>query len=95
MGIGHRHFFALLVHSILGSDVNAPAAAHAAGSPRTLIGADLLDLRAPIAAIGGAGTFDGIFPSGVLAVLLARGARGTALRSQSRLPRSTSDATLK
>ena len=43
----------------------------------TLIGADLLNLGkihglgAPIASIGGAGTFDGVFLSGILAVLLA------------------------
>ena len=43
----------------------------------TLIGADLLnldkigDLGAPVASIGGAGTFDGIFLTGILAVLLA------------------------
>jgi uncharacterized membrane protein len=43
----------------------------------TLIGADLLNLRklrdlgAPVASIGGAGTFDGIFLTGIVAVLLA------------------------
>ena len=43
----------------------------------TLIGADLLNLDkigslgAPVASIGGAGTFDGIFLTGILAVLLA------------------------
>ena len=42
-----------------------------------LIGADLLNLDkisglgAPVASIGGAGTFDGIFLTGILAVLLA------------------------
>jgi uncharacterized membrane protein len=42
-----------------------------------LIGADLLnlgqiqELGAPVASIGGAGRFDGIFMTGVLAVLLA------------------------
>jgi uncharacterized membrane protein len=42
----------------------------------TLIGADLLnlnrisDLGAPVASIGGAGTFDGIFMTGVIAVLI-------------------------
>ena len=41
------------------------------------IGADLMNLDkikklgAPVASIGGAGTFDGIFSTGVLAVLLA------------------------
>ena len=43
----------------------------------TLIGADLLNLGkiqglgAPVASIGGAGTFDGIFLTGIVAVLLA------------------------
>jgi uncharacterized membrane protein len=42
-----------------------------------LIGADLTNLDkvrglgAPVASIGGAGTFDGIFLTGILAVLLA------------------------
>lgn len=56
---------------------SAPALAYAAGTLGTLIGADLLNLRrirdlgAPVVSIGGAGTFDGIFLTGVLAVLLA------------------------
>lgn len=51
--------------------------AYVAGSLGTLIGADLLNLGkiqglgAPIASIGGAGTFDGIFMTAILAVLLA------------------------
>jgi uncharacterized membrane protein len=51
--------------------------AYVAGSLGTLIGADLLNLDklrglgAPVASIGGAGTFDGIFLIGVLSVLLA------------------------
>jgi uncharacterized membrane protein len=42
-----------------------------------LIGADILRLKeigkmgVPLAAIGGAGTFDGIFITGIVAVLLA------------------------
>jgi len=54
----------------------APALAYIAGSMGTLIGADLLNLGriqglgAPIASIGGAGTFDGIFLTGIIAVLL-------------------------
>ncbi|TIW20241.1 MAG: DUF1614 domain-containing protein, partial [Mesorhizobium sp.] len=42
----------------------------------TLIGADLLNfdklahLQAPIVSIGGAGTFDGIFVTGIVAVLI-------------------------
>lgn len=56
---------------------SAPSLAYIAGSMGTLIGADLLNLDklqglgAPIASIGGAGTFDGIFLTGILAVLLA------------------------
>jgi uncharacterized membrane protein len=55
----------------------APALAYISGTLGTLIGADLLNLAkiqglgAPIASIGGAGTFDGIFTTGILAVLLA------------------------
>jgi uncharacterized membrane protein len=54
----------------------APPLAYIAGSLGTLIGADLLNLGniaglgAPIASIGGAGTFDGIFLTGIIAVLL-------------------------
>jgi uncharacterized membrane protein len=55
----------------------APALAYSAGTLGTLIGADLLNLGklpglgAPVASIGGAGTFDGIFTTGILAVVLA------------------------
>ena len=51
--------------------------AYVSGSLGTLIGADLLNLNkirgmgAPVASIGGAGTFDGIFLTGIVAVLLA------------------------
>ena len=50
--------------------------AYVAGTLGTLIGADLLNLRkipklgAPVASIGGAGTFDGVFLSGIIAVLI-------------------------
>jgi uncharacterized membrane protein len=56
---------------------SAPALAYIVGSLGTLLGADLLNLTkvaglgAPVASIGGAGTFDGIFLTGILAVLLA------------------------
>jgi uncharacterized membrane protein len=55
----------------------APVIAYVGGTFGTLIGADILnigkikDLGAPVASIGGAGTFDGIFLSGIMAVLLA------------------------
>lgn len=50
--------------------------AYVSGTLGTLIGADLTNLHgigelgAPVASIGGAGTFDGIFLAGILAVLL-------------------------
>jgi uncharacterized membrane protein len=56
---------------------NAAPLAYTAGSMGTLIGADLTNLDkirglgAPVASIGGAGRFDGIFLTGILAVLLA------------------------
>jgi uncharacterized membrane protein len=55
----------------------APPLAYISGSLGCLIGADLLNLgqihglAAPVASIGGAGTFDGIFLTDILAVLLA------------------------
>jgi uncharacterized membrane protein len=59
----------------------APPLAYVAGSLGTLIGADILNLDkvqglgAPVASIGGAGTFDGIFLTGIVAVLLSPVAR--------------------
>jgi uncharacterized membrane protein len=56
---------------------HAAPLAYIGGSLGTLIGADLLNLDkvqglgAPVASIGGAGKFDGIFLTGVIAVLLA------------------------
>lgn len=56
---------------------NAFALAYVCGVLGTLIGADLTNLGAitkigaPVASIGGAGTFDGVFLSGIIAVLLA------------------------
>ena len=65
--------------------------AYIAGSLGTLVGADLLNLDkvrglgAPVASIGGAGKFDGIFLAGIVAVLLASflGARSPRLRRES------------
>ncbi|HEX5471777.1 MAG TPA: DUF1614 domain-containing protein [Lacipirellulaceae bacterium] len=57
---------------------NAPPLAYIAGSLGTLIGADLLNLGkiqglgAPVASIGGAGTFDGVFLTGIFAVILSQ-----------------------
>lgn len=56
---------------------SSPVIAYVAGTLGCLCGADLLnlpiihELRAPVASIGGAGTFDGVFVSGLIAVLLA------------------------
>ncbi len=53
------------------------AVAYVSGVIGTLVGADLANLRklgdlgAPVASIGGAGTFDGVFLTGIVAVLLA------------------------
>ncbi|ASJ00049.1 DUF1614 domain-containing protein [Thermococcus gorgonarius] len=53
-----------------------PLIAYASGTMGVLIGADLMNwkkiknLGAPMVSIGGAGTFDGIFLAGILAVLL-------------------------
>src|SRR6202158_3358164 len=72
---------------ILSREYAAPLA-YIGGSMGTLIGADLLNLDkinglgAPVASIGGAGTFDGIFLTGILAVLLA----GVASPSRPRRP---------
>jgi uncharacterized membrane protein len=57
------------------TDYTAPLA-YIAGTLGILIGADLLRLptvrsmATPVASIGGAGTFDGIFLTGIFAVLL-------------------------
>jgi uncharacterized membrane protein len=65
----------LFVH--LGILQYAAPLAYIGGSLGTLIGADLLNLpntsalSASVASIGGAGTFDGIFVKGIMAVLLA------------------------
>lgn len=63
--------------ALLLSNGDAARLAYISGGVGTLIGADLLNLDkitglgAPVASIGGAGTFDGIFVTGILAVLLA------------------------
>ena len=80
MGIGMPILFAPLtaagVAVALAGDSAAPLA-YIGGTLGVLIGADLMrfkDIRklgAPFASIGGAGSFDGIFISGLLAVILA------------------------
>ena len=68
---------AAAVVALLLSRSEAAPLAYIGGSLGALIGADLLNLGkvqslgAPIASIGGAGTFDGVFLTGILAVLLA------------------------
>jgi len=65
------------VVALLLSRQDAAPLAYIGGGLGTLIGADLTNLDkvrglgAPVASIGGAGTFDGIFLTGILAVLLA------------------------
>jgi uncharacterized membrane protein len=65
------------VVALLLSRRHAAPLAYVSGSLGTLIGADLLNLDklqglgAPIASIGGAGTFDGVFLTGIVAVLIA------------------------
>jgi uncharacterized membrane protein len=67
---------AAIVALLLSREQGAPLA-YIGGSLGTLIGADLLNLGnirglgAPVASIGGAGTFDGIFLIGIVAVLIA------------------------
>ncbi len=71
--------FAALILSLFSGGVPAAAViiAYVSGTLGTLIGADLLNLHhipelgAPMASIGGAGTFDGIFLTGIIAALLA------------------------
>jgi uncharacterized membrane protein len=56
---------------------NVPAVVYIAGSAGTLIGADIIRLKdlgrlgGTVASIGGPGTFEGIFLSGIIAVLLS------------------------
>ena len=69
--------FITAIVALVIAETNIAAIAYISGSIGTLIGADLLNLDklqsmgAPVASIGGAGTFDGIFLTGILAVLLA------------------------
>ncbi len=68
-----------LISAVVGfvlSRQSAAPLAYIAGSMGTLLGADILNLGkiqglgAPVASIGGAGTFDGIFLTGIVSVLL-------------------------
>jgi uncharacterized membrane protein len=80
VGIAEPTFIPPLIAAGVAILLSRPLAAplaYIAGSLGTLIGADLSNLGkiqglgAPVASIGGAGTFDGIFLTGILAVLLA------------------------
>lgn len=80
VGITTPAFVAPLVAALLAiilSPAHSPVVAYVSGTLGTLIGADLLNLKkipelgAPVASIGGAGTFDGVFLTGIIAVLLA------------------------
>ena len=80
VGIAVPVFAPVVVTAILAfllSREYAAPLAYIGGSMGTLIGANLMNLDkigglgAPIASIGGAGTFDGIFLTGILSVLLA------------------------
>jgi uncharacterized membrane protein len=67
---------ATVIALLLSRQYAAPLA-YIAGSLGILLGADILNLGkiqslgAPVASIGGAGTFDGIFMTGILSVLMA------------------------
>jgi len=80
LGIAVPVFLPVVITAIVAlilSRVDAAPLAYIGGGLGTLIGADLTNLDkvrglgAPVASIGGAGTFDGIFLTGILAVLLA------------------------
>jgi uncharacterized membrane protein len=69
--------FAAAIFAIILTREHRPVVAYVAGTIGCLVGADVLNLamvarlNAPVASIGGAGTFDGVFVSGIIAVLLA------------------------
>jgi uncharacterized membrane protein len=80
LGIAVPIFMPAIITAIVAlvlSRQEAAPLAYIGGGLGTLIGADLTNLDkvpglgAPVASIGGAGTFDGIFLTGILAVLLA------------------------
>ncbi len=80
LGIGMPILIAPLAAALIAIGINPLASAPLAyigGTMGVLLGADILRLKdirqmgPPFAAIGGAGTFDGIFLTGIVAVLLA------------------------
>jgi uncharacterized membrane protein len=79
IGIGMPIFIAPLAAAVISLIINleqSPPLAYISGTLGVLIGADLMRLKdvrtlgTPFASIGGAGTFDGIFITGIIAVLL-------------------------
>lgn len=79
IGIGMPPLIAPITAAIVALSINREMAAplaYVCGTLGVLIGADLLRLKdiaklgTPIGSIGGAGTFDGIFLTGIVAVLL-------------------------
>ncbi len=79
MGIALPAFIPPIVASLTAifmAPENPVAVAYISGTLGTLIGADLMHMKdieklgAPVASIGGAGTFDGVFLSGIIAILL-------------------------
>ena len=68
---------AMALYAVAGHPVAVAGLAYAGGTLGTLLGADLVNLPkvrrlgAPVVSIGGAGTFDGVFITGIIAVLLA------------------------
>ncbi len=80
VGVGMPIFIAPFASALIALILDPIHAAHLAyisGVMGVLIGADILrlkniiDLGRPVAVIGGAGTFDGIFLTGIIAALLA------------------------
>jgi len=80
MGIGMMPLIAPVAAAIIGivlGGEHAAALAYITGTLGVIIGADLMRMKdisqlgAPVASIGGAGTFDGIFLTGIVAVLLS------------------------
>jgi len=80
LGIGMPIFIApiaaALTATLIGGEQSAPLA-YICGTLGVIIGADILHIKdirkmgVPVASIGGAGTFDGIFLTGIVAALLA------------------------
>lgn len=95
MGIAVPIFVPPIISAVVAmllSREHAAPVAYVAGCMGTLVGADVLNLGrlgqlgASIASIGGAGTFDGVFLTGILAVLLAVSPRPASGESRAAPP---------